>query len=357
MTGFSRRCFLGAVASAWASCAIPGRAHAQSVRRRNVPALALPTETTPNTVPVIDFHTHLQRRVSAEALVRAMGYVGVSRMVLSPLYYGDAPDGRFINDGEGSDEQALDYARRYPDRFIPFVGMQRGELNYRGFWGGNRDTLRILEQTEAKLASGEFFGMGEFMLRFYPYRTQLGIVAPSDMDYPPFSTAMRKFADLSAKYHAPMIVHAEAEPEVADAIRRLLEAHPEAIVVWAHNCGRSSADAIADMMTRYPNLNADLSGMVYSGGPNPEGYGTYWPRRTPWMHLVVDEYGAVNPEMLKVFNRFSTRFVIGTDTAHARVYDHYHIRLGRWRYFFSQVSVEAMHDIAYRNAERWFRTG
>jgi len=351
---FSRRRFLGA-ASSLAGSALCGRAFAQPALRREVPALEVPAEAVPNNVPVIDFHTHLQRRVSAEALIRAMGYVGVSRMVLSPLYYGDAPDGRFVNDGEGSDEQALDYARRYPGRFIPFVGMQRGELNYRGFWGGNRDSLTILAQTEAKLATGEFFGMGEFMLRFYPYRTQLGIVANSDMDYPPFSDVMRKFADLSAKYRAPMIVHAEAEPEVADEMRKLLEAHPEAILVWAHNCGRSSAEAIAAMMARYPNLHADLSGMVYSGGPNPEGYGTYWPRRTRWMHLVVDEYGAVSADMLKVFNQFSKRFVIGTDTAHARVYDHYHIRLGRWRYFFSQVSPEAMHDIAYRNAERLFR--
>jgi hypothetical protein len=29
--------------------------------------------------------------------------------------------------------------------------------------------------------------------------------------------------------------------------------------------------------------------------------------------------------------------------------------LPRWRKFFAQVSEEAMHDIAYRNAERLFR--
>ena len=328
---------------------------AQSPRRRPVPPITSPEAVTNATVPVIDFHTHLQRRVTAEYLIERMDAVGVTRMVLSPLYYGDSPDGRYINDGEGSDEQAVDYARRYPDRFIPFVGMQRGEANHSGFWDGNRNTVRLLEQTEAKLASGEFFGMGEFMLRFYPYQTGLGIVAPSDMNYPAFSYAMRKFADLSAKYRAPMIVHAEAEPAVSEGMRRLFEAHPQAMFVWAHNCGRSSAKDIAGMMNRFANLYADLSGMVYSGGPNPAGYGVYWPRRTEWMHLVVDDEGWVHQDMLELFNRFSARFMIGTDTAHARVYEFYSRRLPRWRKFFAQVSTEAMHDIAYRNAERLLR--
>jgi predicted TIM-barrel fold metal-dependent hydrolase len=352
----SRRRFLraaGSLAAAAAGASWP--VGAQGPRRRPLPPLTVPEQVSNATVPVIDFHTHLQRRVSAESLLERMDAVGVTRMVLSPLYYGDSPDGKYVNDGEGSDEQALDYARRYPDRFIPFVGMQRGEMNNLAFWAGNGITFKRLEDTEAKLASGEFFGMGEFMLRFYPYKTRLGIVAASDMDYPPFSYAMRKFSDLSAKYRAPIVIHAEAEPKVAEGMQKLFEAHPQAIFVWAHNCGRSSAQSITEMMQRHANLYADLSGMVYSGGPNPEGYGVYWPRRTEWMHLVVDDEGRVQPEMLELFTRLSTRFMIGTDVAHARVYELYSRHLPRWRKFFGQVSEETMRDTAYRNAERLFR--
>ena len=50
--------------------------------------------------------------------------------------------------------------------------------------------------------------MGEFMLRFYPYQNRHGIVAPSDMNYPPDSYLMHRFADLSARYRAPMVMHA-----------------------------------------------------------------------------------------------------------------------------------------------------
>lgn len=342
-----RRRFLGGLAALAAS-----GAYAQGQPRRSLPAIHAPGDFHITTVPVIDFHTHLQRRISAEDLVRHMDEVGVTRMVLMPLYYGDT--GNSVNDGEGSDEQALAYFRRYPDRFIPFCGMQRGELNYAGAWQSGRDALRIVEETGRKLASGEFFGIGELMLRFYPYTNRFGITATSNMDYPVFSPTMRRFADLSARYRAPMAVHAEAEPHVAEGMQKLLEAHPEAIVVWSHNCGRSSAKAIMEMMLRHRNLHADLGGMVYSG-PQVEHYGVYYPRRTEWMHLVVNMSGTVAADMLQLFEKFSDRFVIGTDIAHARVYALYRNHLPRWRYFFYQLSQEAAQNIAWRNADRLVR--
>jgi hypothetical protein len=310
-------------------------------------------DAVPDTLPVLDFHTHLQKRVSAEALLSRMNAVGVARMVLMPLYYGDQP-GSSVNDGEGSDEQALDYARRHPDRFVPFVGMQRGELNNHAIWHRPSNAARqLVAETDAKLRSGEFFGMGEFMLRFYPYRNRFGIVASSDMDYPADSFLMRTFADLSAKYRAPMVIHAEAEPHVTEAMVRLLERHPDAIIVWAHNCGRSSAQTIAELFARFRNLHADLGGMVYSG-PGVEHYGIYWPVRTPWIHLVVDEFGKLQPEMKALFEGFADRFLIGTDIAHARVYEIYARHLPRWRFLFRQLSREAARKIAYANGDRLF---
>jgi predicted TIM-barrel fold metal-dependent hydrolase len=271
-------------------------------------------------------------------------------MVLMPLYYGDTPQA--INDGEGSDEQALEYARRYPDRFLPFVGMQRPELVDYRIWHWPTPYARwLVGDTDAKLRTGEFFGMGEFMLRFYPYRNKFGIVAPSDMDFPGDSYLMRTFADLSARYKVPMVVHAEAEPPVTDAIVRLLDAHPEAILVWAHNCGRSSARSIAALLAHFPNLHADLGGMVYSG-KGVEHYGVYFPRRTPWMHLVVDETGGLLPEMKDVFEAHPDRFLIGTDIAHARVYQRYVDHLPRWRFMFQQLSADTARKIAYGNADR-----
>ena len=347
----SRRGVLWGAAALAGTLYLPGLAVAQ--QRRALPPLIVDSAKPNRDLPLIDFHTHVQKRALANDLVQKMDATNVARLVLMPLYYGDG--GGAISDGEGSDEQARDYARRFPDRFVPFVGMQRGELNGREVMRSSTDVgLRLLRQTGEKLASGEFFGMGEFMLRFYPYTTSMGNVAVSDMDYAVDGWFMRQCADLSARYRAPMVFHAEAEPHVAEAARRLFEAHPQATFVWAHNCGRSSAQDIAAMFDRYPNLHADLGGMTYSG-PGVTAYGTGWPKRTQWTHLVVDERGNLLPDMKALFERYPGRFTIGTDTAHARVYETYLQRIPRWRYVLGQLSPAAARGFGYGNAERMFR--
>ncbi|MGQ0663700.1 MAG: hypothetical protein ACT4P2_08960, partial [Pseudomonadota bacterium] len=168
-----RQALWSLTAAALAACAPGGEASpfahdAPLLPRRRLNRLdEPPAGTPPVSLPVVDFHTHLQKRISAEDLVGLMDEVGVARLVLMPLYYGDR--GGAINDGEGSDEQALDYARRYPTRFVPFVGMQREELNNPWAWSPSSIGRQLLRETDAKLRTGEFFGMGEFMLRFYPY--------------------------------------------------------------------------------------------------------------------------------------------------------------------------------------------
>ncbi|UYN96368.1 MAG: amidohydrolase family protein [Enhydrobacter sp.] len=341
----------------WGASALAGTfvfgAHAAAQQRRVLPPVAVGSNVQNADLPLIDFHTHLQKRVEADDLVDYMKDTNVARLVLMPLYYGDG--GGSVNDGQGSDEQARDCARRFPDRFVPYVGMQRSELNDREVI--RTSTIagrRLLRETEEKLASGEFFGMGEFMLRFYPYTNKFGIAATLDRDYPVDGWFMRQCADLSARYRAPMCFHAEAEPKVAEAARRLFEAHPQATFVWAHNCGRSSAADIAAMFERYPNLYADLGGMGYSG-VGVEHYGVYWPKRTPWMHLIVDEYGTLLPDMKAVFERFSDRFTLGTDIAHARVYRNYRGHIPRWRRILTQLGPAAARNIAFGTADRLFR--
>lgn len=349
--GFTRRSIL------WGSSALAGTlafgGHADAQQRRTLPPIAIGANAQNDDLPLVDFHTHLQKKVEADDLIDFMKDTNVARLVLMPLYYGDG--GGSVNDGQGSDEQARDYARRYPDKFVPFVGMQRPELNDRETY--RTSTIvgrRLLRETEEKLASGEFFGMGEFMLRFYPYTNKFGIVATLDRDYPADGWFMRQCADLSARYRAPIVFHAEAEPRVAEAARRLFEAHPQAIFVWAHNCGRSSAADIGAMFERYPNLYADLGGMGYSG-TGVEHYGVYWPKRTQWMHLIVDEIGTLTPEMKALFERFSDRFTLGTDIAHARVYWNYRGHIPRWRRILTQLSPQAARNIAFATAERMFR--
>ncbi len=93
------------------------------------------------TIPVIDAHNHLNANMGAETLIKAMEKAGVNRMVLMPRHYTSPEDG-----GLGSDEQALEYARRFPDRFIPFIGGQRDDLGPKSrIWDGGSDLYFLLK--------------------------------------------------------------------------------------------------------------------------------------------------------------------------------------------------------------------
>jgi hypothetical protein len=109
--------------------------------------------------------------------------------------------------------------------------------------------------------------------------------------------------------------------------------------------------AIEALMARYANLYADLGAMMYTGG---EGYGSYWPRRTQWIHLIADANGTLLPDMKALFERHADRFLVGTDSAHARVYQFYGQRAALWRLFLGQLSPAAQIAIAHGNAERLF---
>jgi hypothetical protein len=58
--------------------------------------------------------------------------------------------------------------------------------------------------------------------------------------------------------------------------------------------------------------------------------------------------------MKALFEKFPDRYLIGTDTAHARVYDYYTHRILRWRLFLPQLSASAARKIGFENAERLF---
>ena len=134
-------------------------------------------------------------------------------------------------------------------------------------------------------------------------------------------------------------------------MERLLAAHPNAAFIWAHNCGRGGAPAISSFLSRFPNLMCDLGGMA---AVERGGYGTFWPKKTPWMHVNEDGYGKLNPEMRDLFERFPRRFMVGTDAAHTPALRTYTSRIARFRELLSQLSLPAAKRIAYENAAELF---
>ena len=118
----------------------------------------------------------------------------------------------------------------------------------------------------------QFYGMGELIARHYRYGNPDDGTVP-DIDNPVDSPLVHKLAELGTRHHVPLVIHAEGEAAVVEAMGRVRAAHPGAIIVWAHDCGRSSASKIREFLQRFPNLLCDLGAMAgtfgYVNGKGP----------------------------------------------------------------------------------------
>ncbi len=298
-----------------------------------------------DSLPIVDVHGHLNGDMSAEQLIDLMDKSGVSRMVLMPRYFGGRHSG-----GAGSDEQASQYAKTYPGRFIPFVAGQRDMLDDRDRWlNPDRQAENLLQEMETELRTQQFFGIGELIIRHYAFEgRQRGI----ERDIPVNTPLMGRFAELAARYEVPLLIHAEGEPDVVAGMKQVLEKNPKTRIIWAHNCGRSSPDIIRSMLVDHANLSCDLGGML-NAPFSP--YGRYWPKRTPWMFLIEDGNGNLLPEMKALYEALPNRFYLGTDPAFTRALGTYTRRIERFRELLSGLTPEAARRLGYQNADELFR--
>jgi len=317
----------------------------------------------PESLPLFDAHTHLNHDMTAEMLIKWMDQAGVKRVVLMPRYYGD--------DGKATDEQAAEYVRRYPERFIAFIAGQRGGLLRPSAWmtedapdiRGERGQWllisghRFLAEAESKLRSGRYSGLGEFIIHHYGYNRLVPTTDQSisgDVELPVDSHLMFKIVDLAARFDVPVVIHAEAEPQTCEQMRRLLNRSPNTKIIWEHNCGRGPAAQIAEFLKNYPNLICGLGQMAVPL-TNPYGYGTGWPAERS-KHITVVQYpdGRINRKMRDLFEAFPDRFIIGSDIAHPFQYSRYNDMIIAFRRLLSQLEPETARKIGYENAERLF---
>ena len=185
--------------------------------------------------PIVDAHGHLGASFNWVIMVEAMDSNNVTQRTVMARYY-PGPEGP--RDLPGSDEDAVRLAERYPGRFFPLVGMQQPLLTGSHKWQSpDREVERLIEETERKLASGRFFGIGEFIVRHWSYSRGLH----AEQENPIYSTFMRRMSAIAARFDVAMVVHMEAYPALVEGFSRLLMEYPNARFVWAHSCGRSKA--------------------------------------------------------------------------------------------------------------------
>jgi len=294
---------------------------------------------------MIDAHGHLGASFDWDTIIHVMDRNNVSRQIVMPRYY----PGR-SGDSAGTDELALELASKYPGRFFPLVGMQKPELTGANKWHNPNETVEsILNETEAKLSTGHFWGIGEVIVKHFAYTSG----RHAELDNPIYSSFMKRLSQIAIRFDVPIVLHMEGEPNSVKDFARLLKENSRVRYAWAHSCGRSKASVIRAMLKNHPNLYCDLASMTNVG---KSGYGIGWPRMEEYTALI-EKNGVLFPKMREVYEAFPNRFMIGMDVAHARGMNHknYGRRAKRFRELLAQLSPQTAAAFAKGNAIRIFK--
>lgn len=281
---------------------------------------------------VVDAHNHLMPGLTPDALIASMDAVGVDKIVVMPLRERNFADRQ---------RRALDTHAKYPDRIIPFVGLN----------GISRFNAKLLKAIDRQLAGGKFRGMGEVLSRHYPFdkKTKSGAsVSAGDFDLPADSEGVDALLKLAARHGVVVIIHMETTAETVPALSRALARNPRTRVIWAHQTpiktldGSTEAHArkadpgqIAAMLEKYPNLYADIA--------------------TGYEGLFIKKGdGKLPQDWKRLYEKHGDRFVVGGDMPFLPLWKKglHGRRLRIVRAWLRQLSPATRAKIASGNLER-----
>ena len=189
-----------------------------------------------------------------------------------------------------------------PDLIVPVLRpyRKRGELST---WFKDPTVVDMIAD---RLAKNTYAGIGEFH------------IFGDDANRP----VMKSVVQLARKYGIFLHAHSDAA-----AVINIFKQNPQARVLWAHS-GFAEPDEIGEMLTRFPNLRADLA------------------FRND--HATSD---SVDPDWRQLFLAHPDRIMIGTDTyAPERWY--YVVEHADWtRAWLKDLPGDLAEKIAWKNAQ------
>jgi predicted TIM-barrel fold metal-dependent hydrolase len=257
--------------------------------------------------PLIDAHSHLPNLQVLDAYVAAMKRHNVEKVLLLGVGGVQKQDVEWIAAA----------AKRYPDQILQGAPVPDPL--------GQGQPSRL----DALLTSKQYRAAGEVHVR------QESRKIDRRADDPAFVRVL----DVAAKHGIPVVIHCELTVEAASSLEAALQKHPKAVIVVAH-AGASDPTIIAGLLTRNPNLVADLSGMHYQRNPR-----------------LASEKGPLDPAWKALIEKFPDRFLMGIDVWAPRLFDPATLdRLMAWtRRVLGELPPEVAQKVAYRNAARLFR--
>lgn len=139
---------------------------------------------------------------------------------------------------------------------------------------------------------------------------------------------LRKVAALAKARNIYIHIHSGKDP-----VDLLFSLEPDLKIIWAHAGMSEPPEVVEAMMARYAQLYADTS-------------------YREWDILAGD--GTIDPAWRRVLERFSDRFMVGSDTWVNEQWDNYDGLIAANRKWLSQFPRELAERFAYKNAERLF---
>lgn len=128
-----------------------------------------------------------------------------------------------------------------------------------------------------------------------------------------------------------LFLHAHAD----DAALEILFRHdPKAKIIWAHTGFSTPPEQVEAYLQRHPTLWCELS----------------------YRYGITDLGGKLSPAWQRLFEKYPERFLVGSDTWIDDRWDGYASIMGGYRQWLAQLPLDVAEQIAYRNADRLFRT-
>lgn len=248
-------------------------------------------------LPLFDAHMHWKRPAwepyPPDVVLSIMDENGVAMALVS-----SSPDDGTIMLREYAPGRIIPEMRPYDDRIGP------------SNWIGEAGVGDLIEQ---RVRQYRHQGIGEFHLHQ---------VDPGNRPL------LQRIVALAIEKDIPLHVHSGHEP-----VEYLFSLGPGLKIIWAHAGMSESSAVVAAMMGRYPKLYADTS---------------YRERD------ILGYDGKVDQQWLQVLEKYSERFMVGSDTWINAQWASYDQLMALNRAWLAQLSPEAARNIAYRNAQRLF---
>ncbi len=235
----------------------------------------------------------------------------------------------------------------YPRRVFSLYGGKALTMLYKAVEKGKnspKHKRKFIKHIERAMKTGLYKGFGEIGLHhMQSVKRNPNMTIPADHPW------MLRLADIAATYDVPIDIHMEATDDTLPALERLLAHNRKTKIVWAHAGWSELGNATADVWERLMARHSNLFGSIKHRSLNNK----HASRKV----ALRDRDGRIEADWLRLFERFTDRFMIGADITPGTFVEHgkkLWPQLKHMQAFLRRLPPHLLGPIARDNAIRVF---